>query len=81
MSSDDIEPLPEREPSLYPLRDPGPVPIPEEVERAEMRSVLLRHRLVNQVCRACGNPPDHTGYCWAGRVAYERLASGWNRKE
>jgi hypothetical protein len=25
----------------------------------------------------CGNPPDHTGMCWAARAAYERLASDW----
>ena len=69
------------EPSHYPLRDPGPVPIPDEVERAEMRSVLLRHQVVNEVCRACRNPADHTGFCWTGRVAYERLTSDWGRKE
>ena len=75
MFSGDFEPDPE----AYPLRNPGPVPIPPEVERAEMRSILLRHRVVNQVCSACTNPPDHTGYCFAGRVAYERLAADWNR--
>ena len=75
MFSGDHEPVPD----IFPLRDPGPAPIPDEVERAEMRSVLLRHQVVNQRCQSCGNPPDHTEYCFAGRVAYERLASGWKR--
>ena len=56
---------------------PGPVPIPDDVERAEMRTVLQRHVSNGGNCRACGNPPDHTGRCWAARVAYERLNSAW----
>ncbi len=55
----------------------GPEPIPECVERAEMRSVLLRHVVNGGNCRACGNPPDHTGFCFAARVAYERFATNW----
>ncbi|MFC6017573.1 hypothetical protein ACFP2T_15325 [Plantactinospora solaniradicis] len=58
-------------------RDPGPDPVPADVERAEMRSILRRHTVVNDRCQSCGNPPDHTGYCWAGRVAYERLQTPW----
>ena len=66
MFSDDLPP------ALGPL---GPEPIPVDVERGEMRMVLLRHRLDVDTgrCRACGNPPDHTGRCFAARVAYERL--------
>ncbi|MBE1488609.1 hypothetical protein [Plantactinospora soyae] len=44
----------------------GPEPIPECVERAGMWSVLLRHVVHGGNCRACGNPPDHTGFCFAG---------------
>jgi hypothetical protein len=62
-----------------PLSNPGPVPVPESIERAEMRSVLLRHVSNGGNCRSCGNPPDHTGMCWAARVAYERLVSNWGK--
>ncbi|GIG86014.1 hypothetical protein Pen02_09500 [Plantactinospora endophytica] len=62
-------------------KNPGPIPIPADVERAEMRSVLLRHVVNGGNCRACGRPPDHTGYCWAARVAYERLRSDWRRSD
>jgi len=49
-------------------------PIPAAVERAEMRSVMLAHLVVGGVCRSCGQQPGRDGLCFAGRVAFERLA-------
>ena len=48
-------------------------PIPPDVVRAQMRSVLLRHRIDGGVCRSCGETPGPDGLCWAGRVASQAI--------
>lgn len=50
-----------------------PEPTPAAAVRSEMRSIMLRHRIVNGVCM-CGRAPDATGRCPAARIAHERLA-------
>ncbi|ROT25447.1 hypothetical protein [Micromonospora sp. HM5-17] len=70
MFSDDLPPY-----QPVPIGNPGPVPVPESIERAEMRSVLRRHISNGGNCRSCRQPPDHTGMCWVARVAYERLVN------
>jgi len=48
-------------------------PVPRETLRADMRSVLLRHRVIGGYCQVCGTPPVADALCYIAGVAFRWL--------